>query len=258
MKQIATALVLVGLFSAACGGDGNGGGDTAGNVVISAADADRVAHAGLPAIEDLPGSDWLITGEDEFSSGGGSDFLEFIEGNPECETLENLAALEGVFGGAEEDEPPIGQAQVEFEQQDPDALIPTNVEISIEVDQSSAGSRAQFALVRDLFESDQTSDCLISVLNAQFAETGPGGLQIEVKKGSGSASAPQDGARMAFDVEMSFAGIEFQLAMQLYFWPYGNANVQALFLGTKDMLNGDLVGGVLDAVDANLEAAAGE
>jgi hypothetical protein len=62
---------------------------------------------------------------------------------------------------------------------------------------------------------------------------------------------------MAFDVDMSFAGIELPLAMQLYFWPYGNANVQALFLGTRETLTGDLVAGVLETVDEKLKAASG-
>jgi hypothetical protein len=34
--------------------------------------------------------------------------------------------------------------------------------------------------------------------------------------------------------------------------------VQALFVGTRDTLNADLVRGVLEAVDENLKAAAGE
>jgi hypothetical protein len=48
------------------------------------------------------------------------------------------------------------------------------------------------------------------------------------------------------------------MAMQLYFWPYGNANVQAMFLGTTDALNADLVGGMLNKTDENLKAAAGD
>jgi hypothetical protein len=62
---------------------------------------------------------------------------------------------------------------------------------------------------------------------------------------------------MAFDVHMSFAGIELDMAMQMYFWPYANANVQAMFLGTAETLDADLVGGVLKTVDDNLKAAAG-
>jgi hypothetical protein len=257
LKPIAVILALVAMFAAACGGDGDDIREqAAANLTIPADRADAVAHAALPAVADLPGSGWEVIGQDEFGSGDNA-FLEFIQGNPECETLENLAALEDVFGGGEDDdETPAGRAQVEFEQQDPDGLLPASVEVEVEIDQSSAGSRAEFSIVKALFESDDTSNCLISVLNSQFSETGPTGLQIEISKAEGSAEAPQNGARMAFDVQMSFAGIELPLAMQLYFWPYGNANVQALFLGTKETLTADLVGGVLETVDEKLQAAA--
>jgi hypothetical protein len=253
VKRIALVPVLASVLVVACGGDGDGG----ANVVIPAADANSVAYAGLPALEDLPDNDWLVVAQDEFESGSSDDFAEFIEGNPDCAALEDLAALQNVFGSEEEEEP-AGRAQVKFEQQDPDAFIPTSVEVEIEVDESAAGSRAEFALVKGLFESDETSRCLISALNNQFAQSGQSGLEIEVTEGSSSASAPQDGARTAFDVRLSFAGIDLDMAMQIYFWAYGNANVQALFVGTRDTLNADLVRGVLEAVDENLKAAAGE
>ena len=95
-------------------------------------------------------------------------------------------------------------------------------------------------------------------MNNQFTETGPAGVTIEVKKGSGSASAPQNGARMAFDIEMSVSGIELAMAMQMYFWPYENAQVQVLFLGTNETLTESLVGDVLKTVDSKVKAAAGE
>lgn len=264
MRTLAAALALLALTAAACGGDDNGedssgdsndggGGDA---VVIAAAEADRVAHEALPALEDLPGGDWLVIGEDEFGADSGGEFLELIEGTPECESLEDLATLQGVFGGGEEAEP-VGRAQVEFENQDPDALIPTSVEVEVEIEESAGGSRAQFDVVRELFESDETSACLIAVLNAQFSEGGPAGLEIEVSEGSGSADPPQDGARIAFDLEMSFLGEELELAMELYFWPYGNASVQAQFLGSSDALD-DIVGDMLEIVDENLQTAATE
>ena len=260
---LATGILALGLLAAACGGGGDddGGNATTGGssgAVIPAADADRVAHEALPTVEDLPGEGWLMIGEDQFDSGSGADFLEFIQGNPECETLQNLATLQDVFGGGDEGDAPVGRAQVEFENQDPDALIPTSIEVEIEIDESAAASRGEFTLVKELFESEETSNCIISVLNNQFAESGPAGVEIEVKAGSGSASPPEDGARMAFDIDMSIAGIELAMAMQMYFWPYGNANVQVLFLGTNETLTSDLVGDVLEATDEKLKTAAGD
>jgi hypothetical protein len=255
LKALTPLLAVIALLAIACSGGDDEINQATANIMIPPDRANDVAHAALPAVEDLPGSGWQVIGQDQFGSDD-NDFLEFIEGNPDCETLENLAALEDVFGGGEDEETPVGRAQVEFEQQNPDVLIPASVEVEVEIDQSSAGSRAEFSIVKALFESDETSNCLISVLNSQFADTGPAGLQIEISKAEGSAEAPQDGARMAFDIDMSFAGIDLPLAMQLYFWPYGNANVQALFLGTTEALNAELVGGVLETVDEKLQAAA--
>jgi hypothetical protein len=154
VKLILALLAFVAVFAAACGG---GGDDSSSSktkgVVIAAADADRVAHAGLPALTELPGENWQITGQDDFSdSSSNSDFLNMIQGTPECSTLKNLAALESVFGGQDTSEKaPIGQAQVEFSQQDPTALIPTSVNVEIKIDESSSGSAAQFQVVKDLF-----------------------------------------------------------------------------------------------------------
>jgi hypothetical protein len=278
MKSIATFLAIAALLVAACGGDDDDGGSTAGTggtgstaatgatgatgtttdsggVVIEAADAGTVAHAGLPAVEDLPGSGWVVTAEDEFDSGGGAEFLAFIEGNPDCATLENLTALQGVFGGDAEDEEPLGQAKREFEQQGSTQLIAPTIEVSIEVEESSSGSQAAFGIVRELFQSDETANCIISVLNEQFVETGPAGVEIEVTKGTGVTAPPQNGATMAFDMEISF-GIDVSMSMQMFFWPYGNATVQALFLGTKESLTNELVSGVLETIDSKLKAAA--
>jgi hypothetical protein len=289
VKLLATILLLATMTVMACGGSnksdttgadtgagastgsaaatGSTGGATTGATaasgstdvaLISAADADRVAHAGLPTIDDLPGSNWLVVGQDDFGGGSTGDFAELIQGTPSCETLQNLAALESVFGGDSQDKEPIGHGQVELENQDPNALIPTSVEVEIEIKDSAAGSRAAFQIVKNLFESDQTSDCLIAVLNKQFAETGPAGMEITVKKGSATANAPQDGARMSFDVGIKFAGTELNMAMQMYFWPYRNAEVKAIFLGTSDTLTAGFVGDVLKTVDQKIAAAAGD
>ena len=74
MKPILILVAVAALLSLACGGDDGdvnvgdiAGGDSV-DVVISPADADRVAHAGLPAIADLPGDGWTIIAEDQFDS----------------------------------------------------------------------------------------------------------------------------------------------------------------------------------------------
>lgn len=241
----------------ACGGDDNGSNNATANVLIPAEDADRVAHAALPGLGDLPGENWRISAQDEFNDDAGDDFLQFIEGNPDCETLEQLATLRNVFGDDDDEDDTVGRAQVEFEQAG-DSIVPTSVEVEIEIDRTAVASGAEFALVKTMLESDETERCLISAINSQFSETGPGGIELEVTGGNTSASAPRNGAGIAFDVGMSFAGIDIDFVMEMYFWPYGNAGVQALFLGAKDSFPDDLVEDVLKTVDRKLEEAAAQ
>src|SRR5690606_27786837 len=187
MKLVTGLAAALVLLAVACGGDDDDAdkstGGSASTVVIPAADADRVAHEALITVEDLPGDGWLVVEEDDFGDDSGSDdFLAMLEGTPECETLENLSTLGSLFGDAEEEEAePVGRAQRAIERQDADAFIPTSVEVEVEVEETAAGSRAQFQLVKELLESDETANCLIVVLNRQFAETGPSGFEVDVR-----------------------------------------------------------------------------
>ena len=61
---------------------------------------------------------------------------------------------------------------------------------------------------------------------------------------------------MAFDVHMNISGIELDMAMEMYLWPYGNAAVTVSFMGAPDDINAGLTGPTLDAVVEKLQAAA--
>src|SRR5690606_15055714 len=138
-----------------------------------------------------------VEGDDFGDDSDGDDFLAMLECTPECETLENLSTLGSLIGDAEEEHAePVGRAQLAIERQDADAFIPTGVEVEVEIEETAAGSRAQFQLVKELLESDETTECLIIVLNRQFTETGPSGFEIDVRRGAATANVPHDGARM--------------------------------------------------------------
>jgi hypothetical protein len=239
-------------------------------VVVSAEDADHVAHAALPTLGDLSRTGWQITGQDSFASanagsateenGTAGGFVEMLRETPACETLENLVALESAFGAPPpEAEQPIGRAQVQFGQKaQATAPLPSTINIEVDVANPDPTSDEAFALVKDLFEAEDTSNCLVDVLNAALSQAGGTALQVSIEKGTGTVDTPEKGTKMAFDINLSAATAKLQMTLQLYVWPYGNTSVKAFFLGLKQSLPEDLIGSVLNATNRNLKAAAGE
>ena len=94
---------------------------------------------------------------------------------------------------------------------------------------------------------------MVAALNKMFKEQA--GFQALVTRGKASAPAPQDGATMAFNIKLSIAGQTLEMAMEMYFWPYGNAEAQVMFSGPGGSLNSNLVGETLKKVDSKLVAA---
>lgn len=255
MRLLGTISVALALLAASCGGDDDiGDGALA---FIDPANAGEAARVALPAVEDLPGEGWEVITRDDF--GGGDDpneFLRLIEDRQECQTLNNLATLQDIFGGSDAGEP-AGRAQIEFEQASSDQLLPTSLEVEVEVADTVSEVQGSWALVRELFESDETAACFVAVFNGLFTEQlGESGIELDVESVEGSAVAPQDGATLAFQIDMSLAGIELDLMMQMYFWPYGNASAQAFFFGPTEVVDTELVGTVLEIIENKLSAAA--
>ncbi len=80
-------------------------------------------------------------------------------------------------------------------------------------------------------------------------------IKVDIRAVEASSDAPSDGATMAFDLHLDISGLELDLAMEMYLWPYGNAKVTATFLGTPDAINAALTGPTLDAIVDKLKAA---
>lgn len=258
MKRLTLFLASAALFLAACGGgdDDNGG----SSVTIAPEDAQRVASEAMPTVDELPGTGWQLIAEDNFGddSSDGDDFWTYIQDEPACATLQDLAALESVFGSEERDTS-IGRAQREFENLQASGMIPSAIEVEVDIDESAATTQAGWSVVSQLFNSDDMTDCFLAMFDTAFSqEMGDSeGIEISVTEGERLASSPpQDAVSMAFDIEMTFLGIEFEMAIQMYLWAYGNARVQVMFIGDPADLTGDVVNGVLTRVDEKLQAAA--
>ena len=248
--------VLCAFAFAACSGGDDGGASDAVAIFFAPANADALAHAALPAVADLPGSGWEITAQDDFGEDDDDDldFETFAATEPACAQLSGLANLGGIFGGGEDDEP-AGRAQIEFENAMTESLLPSSIEVEVEIEETVAEVEGAWTLVKDLMESDETEACMLAVFDTMFGELAEQDIEVEVMAAEASSDAPNNGATMAFDIHMDISGIELDMAMEIYFWPYGNAALTVSFLGTPDTLDADTTGPTLDAVAEKLKAA---
>jgi hypothetical protein len=203
---------------------------------------------------DMPGNGWEVVGRDEFddSDDGDNDFVTAMEGVRECEALSGLASLEGLLGD-DDDDKPAGRANVELERTAANALLPTSVEVEVEVQENAREVQGSWGLVKQIIGGDDTANCMVAALNKMFKEEA--GFQAVVTRGKASAEAPQDGATMAFNIKLSVVGQTLDMAMEMYFWPYANAEAQVMFSGPSGALNGNLVQGVLTRVNNKLVEA---
>ncbi|HEU0074509.1 MAG TPA: hypothetical protein VFS30_10895 [Dehalococcoidia bacterium] len=254
-------LTLLALGLTACsGGDDDGGGSNALDIFFAPENADALAHASLPEAADLPGGGWEVTARDDFSDGGddGFDFETFAASEPACSQLSALANVGGIFGSGDDDDLPAGRAKVEFEKAQADALLPNGIEVEVEIEETVSEVEGAWTLIKNLFESDETQTCMLAVFNQVFGElAADGDIKVDVAAAEASSEAPNNGATLAFDIHMDISGIELDMALEMYLWPYGNAKVTVQFMGTPDTLDSDVTGPALDAVVEKLKAAAG-
>jgi hypothetical protein len=251
-------LTLLAFALAACGGDDDdGGASKALDIFFAPENADALAHASLPDASDLPDGAWEVTAQDDFGENDqGLDFAAFAASEPACAQMSALANVGGIFG-SDEEELPAGRAKIEFENAQSEGLLPDSVEVEVEIEETVSEVEGAWDLVKEIFESDETEACMLAVFNEAFGEAAQGGdLEIEVAARDASSTAPNNGASMAFDINMDLAGIELDLSMEMYLWPYGNAKVTVQFMGSQESLNSDLTGPTLDAIVDKLDSAA--
>jgi hypothetical protein len=250
-------MVLIGAVACGGGGDSSGGatsGSSNGGVFIEPANADKAAHAAMLAPSDMPGNGWSVVSRDAFDDDGegDDDFVAAMDGVRECETLSGLASLEGLFGD-DEDDKPSGRANIELERAAANAILPTTVEIEVEIQENAREVQGSWALVKQIIGGDETANCMVAALNKMFSQQA--GFQAVVTRGKASVPAPQDGATMSFNIKLSVVGQSFDMAMEMYFWPYANAEARVMFSGPGGALNAAMVGDVLTKVNDRLVAA---
>jgi hypothetical protein len=253
IRSIALSLLAATLV-AACGGDDD---DASSTAFFDPAEADAVAHAALPAAGDLPGSGWDITGQDNFDAEDDSDFDELAAEEESCSHITDLVALGSLVGGDGDEDEFAGRARVEFERAAGPESFPTAVEVEVEIMQTVADAQGGWSIARSILESDDTSDCIGALMTAAIADEAAGLLEITLEATDPPADAPSNGAVLSFSLLMEVPGIlEVEAILAMYFWPYANANVQVLVIGSTDDLDGDAVAAIVHAVDDSVRAAA--
>jgi hypothetical protein len=171
--------------------------------------------------------------------------------------IDDHAGIGGLFGNSDGGEMPAGRANVQMVSAPPDAALPIEAEFEVEIEETVAEVQGGWNLVKELIGGEDFEDCMLAVMPKAFAaEDLPDGASIEITSREPSAQAPNDGVTMSFDIGMDLGAVQFDMAVEMYMWPYGNAKVTAMFAGDQGALSADLVGPSLTAFEQNLSDAA--
>ena len=247
---------LAVLLVSACGGDDD---DIDAGPRFDPAMADELAHAAIPGEVDLPGSGWEITATDDFGDDDDNDdeFMEFAAEEDACRQISDLAALGNIMGAdddSSEDEP-VGHAKTEFQRPAGPLDIPSSVEVEIEIEETVADIQGGWGIVRSILGSDDTSECFAALMSTVMARESEGLFEVTLDAIDPPAAAPHDGVALAFRMEIEVTGITLEAVMGLYMWPYSNAGIQVMIIGSEEDLGPDAFKDILAAVDASVRAA---
>jgi hypothetical protein len=241
------------LVVAACGGDDND------EIFFEVEQADQSAHAAMVGGPDLPGSGWEVTERDE-PDDGSFDFEEAARNEAACSTFNDLAALSkagGIFGGGDDSEP-AGRAQVMLERGAAGQVLPTSVEMEVEISPTVAEVQGPWQTAKAIVESDDFKRCVSQVISGLF-QTETAGTGVEMTFAplpAASASPPHDGAAMAFQMMVRVPPVvNINALMEMYMWPYANAGTTLIVIGTAEQVTADLVGDLLESADGKVVQA---
>ncbi|MGE0134612.1 MAG: hypothetical protein AB7L91_10930 [Dehalococcoidia bacterium] len=244
-----TAVVAVG-----CGDDDSDFGTV--KLAFPLDQADRVAHAALPRVSELPGTGWEVTARDEFSSDSESrgEAERFMASDPACAAIAQLPGFDDAEAG---DDPPYARAQVEFQRPGRGLVaLPSTVGVSVEVEETSVGVQGAWSLVRPLLESGDFERCMAKLVEQTAAPSnGRTPVSITVTPKEGSVTPPQGGVVFAFDFSVQASVITVDASMEMYLWPYSNAEVTVMFTSAHGDLSADDIEATLRAVDDGMRKA---
>jgi hypothetical protein len=260
MKVALATVSLAFLLLAACGDDGEGSSNAGDEALFSVEDADDLAHAAMVEPEDLPGDDWEVVARDAFDDDddGGAAFLELAQDEAACQQISDLATLGDIMGSEEDgDEADFaGRAKIELERAVGADTVPSSVEVEVEILESVGDAQDGWGVARSILQSDDTADCIVSLMGAMMAEEVEG-VEVTLETIEPLADPPDNGAALAFAMNLAVADIlSIDAVMGLYMWPYSNATIQVVVLGDKEDMTGDVVAEIIEAVDAKVRAAA--
>jgi hypothetical protein len=217
--------------------------------------ADEIAAGALLDPRDLSGGGWEVTAENDFDDEDDPSFDAAIEAEPRCAGLEGLETL---FGDDGDDAPPVGRAQRELSRVEESMLLPTSVQVEIEIFQTVAEVQGSWNLVRGLMEGDTFQECMRAMFAIAFTQGftedgGPQGVSVDVRPRE-TAAPVENGMAIAYDIAADLAGLEVALAMEMHMWPRGNAGVSVMFFATQDAFDTALVASAVRRVDGKLSS----
>lgn len=245
---VAAALVAVG-----CGDDDSDFG--AVKLAFPLDRADHLAHAALPKRNELPGTGWEVTERDQFSSSSESREAtqKFIASDPSCAAIGQLPG----FDATDEDDLPYARAQVEFKRPGRGLIaLASTVGVGVEVEETAVGVQETWSIVKPLFESDEFGRCMTKLIEKTAAPSNsrtPTSVTVVPKEGS--ATPPNGGAVFAFDFSVHVSVVKVDASMEMYFWPYSNAQVTVTFSSARGDLSTEDIEATLRAVDDAVRSA---
>lgn len=252
--KLATAAVVV-LLAASCGDDG---GASPSGPLVGAADAEAVAQSIVPGVADLDGDGWSILSENDFgdesNSGEPDEFDMAFDNEEECQELGELSGLN--LGGQDTTGDDIGRAQIEFERNSADFIVPMSLETEATIESDIDDIWEGWPEVQEVAESGQLSDCMIAVFESALVD-GDDGIEFSAASRTPSATSTDDGIEFAFDLTASVEGFSFDIAFEFYAWPYGNIGMTAFVTGPPELVDAELTQPLIDGMQSRAVAAAG-
>lgn len=198
----------------------------------------EIAHAALFKPEDLPGTGWTTTEDDNFGT------ADEIPDTQNCQPTRdfNKTADEDVAGKAER--------QVQMKARNA-GESPLTVQLKVTIyhkDDRLPGVMKQY---KSTVNDGGTQKCLLDVIKAQL----PSNVEISVKQGGAKVPAPEGGAAFSFDVEAKASNDSATVREEHFAWLKGNAAVSLDFQGPPELVTQDLINTTLQKVQAQLETA---
>ena len=143
-----------------------------------------------------------------------------------------------------------GRAQRAISRQGPNDILPTEVDVSVNIFDDVASPKDSMKAFADVLGSSDFKDCFTNGLK-EAVETD--GVTVDAKVVDASADVPFGGEGSGFDFHIEAAGEAVDMRIEYYVWRWGNAGITVSVNG-QDLPDG-FVQEVVSAIDAKIQAA---